>query len=180
MKEEKRRAVLLGVLSCLWILFIFRHSLQTAEESSLESGRILVFVQKFLPFMTHTLLRKTGHFCEFAVLGGLLALTARAAVKYARAAQAGGISGKLAAAAPEWHRWGLPLAGGLLTAVCDEMIQLFVPGRSAEVRDVLIDTAGALLGAALVRLMTGRKDRRAAEGREAGGPATDIKENDHA
>ncbi len=181
MKGERRRFIIFCVLSCLWILFIFWHSLQTAQASSAESGRILAFVRKFLPFMTHTLLRKLGHMAEFTVLGALLALTLRT----------GWLPGKTAALSAGWCRWGLPAGIGLLTAVCDETIQLFVPGRSAELRDVLIDTAGALLGAALVRLVTRRKDGRGAEsgrgeaGRpakedgEAGGPA-DIKENDHA
>lgn len=34
----------------------------------------------------------------------------------------------------------------VLYAISDEMHQLFIPGRSGEVRDVLIDTAGAILG----------------------------------
>jgi len=38
------------------------------------------------------------------------------------------------------------LAVVFLYAVSDEIHQIFVPGRSCEVRDVLIDTAGATLG----------------------------------
>ena len=34
----------------------------------------------------------------------------------------------------------------LLTALTDETIQLFVPGRSGELRDVWIDFAGGVLG----------------------------------
>ncbi len=170
MKRERCRFYTFFLLSCLWILFIFWHSLRTAEESSAESGRILAFVQKFLPFITHTLLRKLGHMAEFTVLGGLLALTLRP----------GRLPGKMAALSAGWRRWGLPVGIGLLTAVCDETIQRFVPGRSAEVRDMLIDTAGALLGAALVRLVTAGKDRRGAgsEGEKAGGPAAKGEKTD--
>jgi VanZ family protein len=36
----------------------------------------------------------------------------------------------------------------LLTSIFDEFHQLYVPGRSAEIRDVLIDLAGSAVGAA--------------------------------
>lgn len=40
----------------------------------------------------------------------------------------------------------------LLTAITDELHQIFVPGRSGEVRDVLIDTLGVCFGLVLVWL----------------------------
>ncbi len=68
-----------------------------------------------------------GHFCLY---GGLGALIARAAAL---------------------HRWPLRRlvwAGVLLStwAALDELHQLFIPGRSAEVSDWLSDTLGASLG----------------------------------
>ena len=157
MKQEKRWFYVMVGLSVLWILFIFWHSLQTAEASSQESGRILEFVRKLLPFMPHTLLRKMGHFAEFTVLGLLLSGTMR--VK--------GLPRKPAALSPGLRHWAVPLGAGLLTAVCDESIQLFVPGRSAEVRDVLIDVSGVLLGTALTALaaaLFGKKERKPGTG----------------
>lgn len=41
----------------------------------------------------------------------------------------------------------------LLYAASDEIHQLFVPGRSGEVRDVMIDFSGAALGIALSTLV---------------------------
>jgi VanZ family protein len=38
----------------------------------------------------------------------------------------------------------------VLLAILDEIHQIFVPGRSAEVRDVLIDTLGACFGLGIV------------------------------
>lgn len=191
MKEEKRRLFMLSLLSCLWIAFIFWHSTRTAVQSSAESGRILEFVRKILPFMTHTLLRKLGHMTEFTVLGALLALTARAAARYGQAAryaqagddtagQARGIAGRLAAMTAGRRCWGVPFFIGLMTAVCDETIQLFVPGRSAEVRDVLIDAAGVLLGAALVRILIRRRDGQGQGAASASGRPADRKEKDYA
>ena len=49
----------------------------------------------------------------------------------------------------------LTLSGGicLLYAASDEIHQLFIPGRSGEVRDVMIDFSGAALGIALSTLV---------------------------
>ena len=38
------------------------------------------------------------------------------------------------------------LVGGLLTALTDETIQLFVPGRSGQVTDIWIDFSGVMTG----------------------------------
>ena len=38
----------------------------------------------------------------------------------------------------------------ILFAISDEFHQLFVPGRGAQVKDVLIDTAGAIVGMCIV------------------------------
>ena len=43
--------------------------------------------------------------------------------------------------------------GDLFTALCDETIQLFVPGRSGQIADVWLDTAGYLTGALLTLLI---------------------------
>ena len=39
-----------------------------------------------------------------------------------------------------------PMLGGLLTALTDETIQLFVPGRSGQVTDIWIDFSGVMTG----------------------------------
>lgn len=53
-----------------------------------------------------------------------------------------------------WWSKGLLAAGiAVLYAISDECHQLFVPGRSGEVRDVLIDSAGIAVGVLLVLLL---------------------------
>ena len=42
---------------------------------------------------------------------------------------------------------------GTLAALCDETILLFVPGRSGQIADVWLDTAGYLTGALLTLLI---------------------------
>ncbi len=49
------------------------------------------------------------------------------------------------------------LIHGLITAVIDETIQLFIDGRSGEVMDVLIDFAGVLLAVLLMHYVIVRR-----------------------
>ena len=81
------------------------------------------------------LVRKAAHFTEYAILGVL----------------ARGLFGSLHA-----ERGVRPLPAGLLVAfvpVVDECIQLFVPGRSGQLTDVLIDLSGVIVGALLAHLV---------------------------
>ena len=113
--------VLFPVLTVLLILFIFRNSLQDADASQAESDRFLFFFGGSAFWA-----RKTAHFLEFALLGVLLALDARHADP------------------KKTVGWLICIA--VLVALTDETIQNYVRGRSSEVRDVWIDTTGALLG----------------------------------
>ena len=87
-----------------------------------------------------TPIRKTAHFLEYA-LGGVLA----AGLLYTFALS------------PQLH-WLWGGAFGLINAIGDECHQLFTPGRSGQVTDVLLDTAGFLCG--MLLLFWIRKRRR--------------------
>ena len=97
-----------------------------------ESGALLAVVQRLLPHMTDHVLRKCAHFAEYAVLGALTAAALRTSAHFS------------------WPRALLP---GPFAALCDETIQLFVPGRSGRIADVWLDTAGYLTGALLTLLI---------------------------
>ena len=125
-REYGRR--LWWALCALWTAAIFIHSLMPADLSEAESGGLLAFLNLLFPSLTELTLRKLAHFTEFTVLGLLLSQCFR--VRVSR-----------------------PLFSGLLCALCDETVQLFVPGRSGEVRDMWIDFAGVVLGAGLVYLL---------------------------
>ena len=134
---------LISIFLILWILFIFCRSLQPADTSTLESKWVLALLQHLVPFeLTEHFIRKLAHFTEFAVLGVL----------------AGALFGGRCQ-----HLWtGLLFAAmtGIVTALCDETIQLFVEGRSGQISDVWIDVAGASTGAVLalaVRALWRRK-----------------------
>ena len=84
--------------------------------------------------LTDHIVRKLAHFCEYTLEGFLLMLCMRV---YTRNYI--------------WHI-SVPLLGGVLTALADETIQIYSPGRSSQVTDVWLDSAGVLAGilAALV------------------------------
>ena len=123
---------ILTVCAGEWLLVIWGHSCLPAAQSGAESGALLVVVQDLLPRMTDHVLRKCAHFAEYAVLGALTAAALRTSAHFS------------------WPRALLP---GPFAALCDETIQLFVPGRSGQIADVWLDTAGYLTGALLTLLI---------------------------
>ena len=134
------------------MVFIFVQSALPADLSSEESGLIVDWIMRvmedILPFGRETVVfavRKGAHFTEYLILGAVLV----AAVKEWRAAfglfPTGG--------APETAfglltTSGAPVAWliGTAYAMTDEFHQAFVPGRSCEFRDMVIDSCGVLTG----------------------------------
>jgi VanZ family protein len=76
----------------------------------------------------HVFVRKSAHMLLYFVFGGLVlhALSIRTR--------------------PDLRRMLLALTVCVSYALTDEWHQLYVPGRGAQLRDVLIDTSGAMLG----------------------------------
>lgn len=125
----------LALLGC--IAFIFSNSMAVGVVSSGSSGRVLAKMRLLLrrlgqpalaDRLTMHIVRKMAHFCEFALEGFLLMLCTRV---YSRNAL---------------RHLSVPLLCGVLTALTDETIQLFSDGRSSQVTDVWLDSAGALTG----------------------------------
>ena len=131
----------LALAGCIW--FIFSNSMAVAQVSSASSGRVLTLLQGALRRLGHPALaqrltqhvvRKMAHFCEYLLEGFLLMLCMRVYSRH-----------------PLRHIT-VPMLGGVLTALTDETIQLYSPGRSSQVTDVWLDSVGVLAGilAALV------------------------------
>jgi VanZ family protein len=87
----------------------------------------------------HHLFRKCGHLTEYAILGMLLWRTIHRPQKNLVRPW-------------RWDEAGLALAIVFLYAASDEFHQVFVPGRTALVSDVLIDTCGGAVGLTLLYL----------------------------
>lgn len=142
-KEGKRRAatILSWTAVILWMLFIFYLSAQVAEQSNQLSAGITQAIMKLLGRLApgiepdlnsfNYFVRKNAHFMAYLVLGLLS-------------------SNALGKNRPNSLRNALlALLICVLYAISDEVHQLFVPGRGGRATDVLIDSAGALVGIGL-------------------------------
>ena len=141
MKRRKTQIkTILVVLLALLLAFIWLHSMMPAEDSAEESQRVGQFLTPFLELfvgegnVTDHLVRKLAHFCEYGALGIL----------------AGALLVKKESGI---FRWSYALLCALAVAVIDESIQLLADGRGAQVQDVLLDTAGSLMGLLAVWLI---------------------------
>lgn len=127
------RILFTGLLAAC-LVFIFANSGQIGEISSGRSAQVTELLNSILAragiarALSETTVRKLAHFAEFALMGFLMMLTLRV---YTRRIIA-------------FIAW--PLFFGLLTAVMDELLQYFVPGRTSSVIDVLLDFSGVLGG----------------------------------
>lgn len=145
-KRQWHWAAYVGVLACT--LFIWHNSLMPATESAAQSMSVLHHLDAVLEWLGlpvtvgHSVLRKLAHMTEFALLGILW--------------EAALVTGKMAQ--KSWYCVQSACTLCLLTAMVDETIQVFVPGRGSQVTDVWIDFAGACLGVlavyALVKFRT--------------------------
>lgn len=118
------------------IAFIWGNSLQDAAHSSVESRWVLDLVQSvfsMIPGISHVTMyeiRKAAHVTEYMALGFSLSLV--------QVSRCGRCFAKDV------------VALGFLIACIDETLQLFSPGRSSQVSDVVIDTCGVILGLGMV------------------------------
>ena len=135
------KRILLTLATLGWMGLIFGFSSDTAEESAGLSAMVCRFLagyfmkgfENFSPAEQDRIVagmqyfvRKGAHVTEYMILGILLVLTLLAY----------GV-----------RRAHIPaLCAGAIYAALDEYHQRFVSGRSGEVKDVLIDTCGVLLG----------------------------------
>lgn len=122
----------IALVAC--IAFIFHNSLEAGTLSSARSQEVMARINAILhrvglgPLSEHTV-RKLAHFAEFTLEGFLLMLCLRVyTARFVRHIS-----------------W--PLLGGMTTALMDETIQRFIPGRSSQVTDVWIDMGGVVFGA---------------------------------
>ena len=146
--QWKRRV---GYISVgLWMVVIFLFSNQDSSVSSRQSGTVVEFIQSLGSSLGEDLLtfltRKAAHILVYLVLGVLVYNLVRTY----------GLSRKRTVLI------SIVVAFGYATF--DEVHQLFIPGRSGELRDVLIDTAAASIGVGLYALIDtlvtrGRLDR---------------------
>lgn len=144
MLKTKIHNVIAWVAVVLWMGLIFYLSHQPASESSQISGGIVTFfiniIEKIVPFWNinwsgfHFVVRKSAHLMAYFILGMLLVHALRNLKT------------------TNWKRLLIVMLGCVLYAISDETHQLFIPGRSGEIRDVLIDSIGSAGGIGLYTL----------------------------
>ena len=134
---KNKRLVLAWTLLILWMLFIFIMSSFNGVMSSNQSGSIAVLIYNLFDISdtekVSFIVRKCGHVSEFFILGILVInLVNKYNVK---------------------HIYFISFIVCVLYASSDEFHQLFVPGRSGQVTDVLIDLIGVVLGLSIYCLI---------------------------
>lgn len=112
----------LAVLVWMGVIFAFSHQAHSGAITERYLGAFNVAV------------RKAGHVSEYAVLFVLLRRALLCTVDGA------------------YYEFLVPLLLSILYAISDEYHQSFVAGRSSSPADVVVDSGGALLGYAAVRL----------------------------
>lgn len=165
-----------GILAVLWMVIIFIFSAQSKEESSEVSGglsdRVLSIggwllhlnideeTLGFIALTVERIIRKGAHMTEFAILAILLyAWLGRWQI-------------------PQVKRYWTAAVLACLYACTDELHQLFVPGRAGLVSDVLIDSAGAVVGLAVFLALwktVAKKIHNRSSGKENGTRTKDQK-----
>ena len=129
------------VLTFIWMIFIFYMSHQPATISASQSGGFMDILTK-LPMIgglldelmklsfAEFLIRKSAHMFLYFVLAILIYMSISKGNSY--------------------RYYILAFVLSAMYACSDEIHQLFIVGRSGEIRDVLVDSTGALIGLLLI------------------------------
>lgn len=145
MKKNILRIILAVLL--LWTFFIiFGFSSQDGEQSGNLSKKITSITINTVPQLRNLeenqkeeiavkmekIIRKMAHFSIYTLVGILL-MSFISTYKI-----------------PQQYRAGISFITGIIYAISDEIHQKFVPGRSPQITDVMIDTMGVILGILIV------------------------------
>ncbi len=113
----------------IWMIFIFIMSHTNGNESSNQSNFIVKIVLEFININHETLsfmIRKIAHMSEYAILLLFIYYGLYKTITYK-------------------YQLLISLLITFIYACSDEFHQLFIPGRSGQFIDILIDTSGALI-----------------------------------
>lgn len=142
MKKENIWLIISIILVVFWMVLVFKLSGEISEVSGKRSGSVIESIIMFfnknisetklqtLIEYLQPLVRKIAHFLLYMLGGFLIYNLINFALKNFSRAKCLLIS----------------VLVGSFYAITDEIHQLFVPGRSGELRDVIIDSLGVILG----------------------------------
>lgn len=129
------------ILTILWMIFIFVMSHTPGNDSSKQSNFIVNIIVQILPITRNTLsfiVRKCAHMTEYAILAFLIYKTIV-------------------------HIENSLIKSFIFTflyACTDEFHQLFIAGRAGQIRDVCIDSTGALIMLLIIYFILKRKGKK--------------------
>ena len=127
------------IIGILINIFIWTNSLMPSNLSSSQSGLIVnliypVFKNVFDVNTFTTVVRKLAHFTEFMFLAIIFSYYFKS------------INIK--------NPYLITMIYGIMVAIIDEAIQLFIPGRAGLITDVLIDFSGVITGVLVVFIIS--------------------------
>ena len=141
----KTKKIITFILIVLWMILVFYLSNQVANESSQLSGGLTRKILEVLHMLDgktieeqaiiETIIRKLAHFSLYAIGGIIIFLHVNLY--------------EITEKRKVITSWTI----GTAYAITDEIHQLFVPGRSGEIRDVFIDSLGIIIGIIIIRLL---------------------------
>lgn len=136
----------------VWMAVVYTLSTGTGGATHTNSG-LDSLLARYFPFLNrvltwperdalHYYVRKTAHVTEYAILG-ILAVRALRHVRRLPARQL----------------WIAAWLFATIYAASDEFHQIFVPGRTPKVTDVMLDSVGAIIGIGAAALLKKRRAR---------------------
>ena len=131
---QKNKISLLLVI--LWMIFIFVMSSFDATSSSNQSNFIVDIITSIINIkdigLLSLIIRKLAHFTEYFILG---ILVINFITRYDK-------------------KIIIAILLCIIYATSDEIHQIFVPGRSCQIIDIMIDSLGSIMGIYLYKLIT--------------------------
>ena len=145
MTSKKVYIIISWFLVALCMGVIFYLSARPATESQEMSDSLMFkFIEIFGIEISGRFIRKLAHATEFFSLAVLLFNAIYVTFKHKMT-------------------WAFALCVAILYAISDEIHQLFVEGRACQLKDVLIDSSGAIVGILIsliiLKLINSRKER---------------------
>ena len=124
------------LLVILWMIFIFVMSSFDATSSSNQSNFIVDIITSIINIkdigLLSLIIRKLAHFIEYFILG---ILVINFITRYDK-------------------KIIIAILLCIIYATSDEIHQIFVPGRSCQITDIMIDSLGSIMGIYLCKLIT--------------------------
>ena len=124
------------LLVILWMIFIFVMSSFDATSSSNQSNFIVDIITSIINIkdigLLSLIIRKLAHFTEYFILG---ILVTNFITRYDK-------------------KIIIAILLCIIYATSDEIHQIFVPGRSCQIIDIMIDSLGSIMGIYLYKLIT--------------------------